>query len=79
MSRLFDPGAESQIEPSNTQGLAQALLECIDISYQPETRLLCRKYAEQFNWENIGEKWDAILRSAAGMEAAQPEPAACAQ
>jgi glycosyltransferase involved in cell wall biosynthesis len=77
VSRIFDPGATSRLEPSNTEGLAQALLEAIDLSYLPETRLLCRQHAMQFNWEHIGPKWEAILLSAAGKETAQPEHADC--
>jgi len=78
VSRLFDPGTASLVEPSNTEGLAQALLDCIDLSYKPETRLLCRQYAEQFGWEQMGPKWEELLQSTAGAETAQPQPAACA-
>jgi len=62
VGRLFDPGTEHSIEPSNLEGLVQALLEGLELSRNPRTADRCRAHAEQFSWEAVGPQYEELLR-----------------
>ena len=75
VGRLFDPGPANGAEPVNAPGLAQALLECLELSRRPETALRCRERAEEFGWDRIGPVFEDLYeRLAAG--ARRPSEAA---
>jgi glycosyltransferase involved in cell wall biosynthesis len=61
VGRLFDPGPDTLYEPTNLEGLVQALDEALDLSALPETSRKCRAYAEQFGWEGQGARWEDLL------------------
>jgi len=65
VGRLFDPGSDTVYEPTNLDGLVQALDEALDLGLLPETAGNCRKYAEQFGWEQLGPRWEDLLRRVA--------------
>lgn len=62
IGRLFDPGQDTVYEPTNLEGLTQALDEALDLSLQPETSANCRAHAEQYGWERRGPYWEDLLR-----------------
>ncbi len=62
VGRSFDPGPPAGGEPTNLEGLTQAILEAIELSRRPETRVHCRATAEQFSWQMIGPRFEAIYR-----------------
>ena len=62
IGRLFDPGQDTVYEPTNLEGLTQALDEAIDLSLRPETSANCRAHAEQYGWERRGPYWEDLLR-----------------
>jgi glycosyltransferase involved in cell wall biosynthesis len=62
IGRLFDPGADTVYEPTNLDGLVQALDEALDLSRLPETSRNCRDHAEQFSWKKRGPFWENVLR-----------------
>jgi phosphatidylinositol alpha-mannosyltransferase len=69
VGRLFDPGADAEVEPTNVEGLAQALDECIELAGRPETTQHCRSHALRFSWMTLGPVYeDAIRRLAEGVE-----------
>lgn len=69
VGRLFDPGEENAVEPTNDEDLARALDETIELSRDPETPERCRLHAEQFSWDRVGPEFEGILeRVAAGRE-----------
>jgi phosphatidylinositol alpha-mannosyltransferase len=65
VGRLFDPGSGTVYEPTNLDGLVQALDEALDLSVSPETSSNCRAYVEQFSWEQQGPRWEDVLRRVA--------------
>jgi glycosyltransferase involved in cell wall biosynthesis len=65
VGRLFDPGSGTVYEPTNLDGLVQALDEALDLSVLPETSSNCRAYVEQFSWEQQGPRWEDVLRRVA--------------
>ena len=75
IGRLFDPGEDTQFEPVNAEGLAEALEQALELSERPETAALCRAHAEQYGWDRLGPVWEALLCRTAG----QPVPAAVAE
>jgi phosphatidyl-myo-inositol alpha-mannosyltransferase len=62
VGRLFDPGTETVYEPTNVEGLVQALDECLELSRLPETAELCRLCAYEWGWEKQGPRWEEFLR-----------------
>ena len=64
VGRLFEPGPDTVYEPTNLDGLAQALDEALDLSALPETSSNCRAHAERFGWEQQGPGWEDLLRTA---------------
>jgi phosphatidylinositol alpha-mannosyltransferase len=62
VGRLFDPGRNDGIEPTNVEGLAQALDGCIDLAGRPETTQRCRAHAMRFSWKALGPMYEAALR-----------------
>jgi phosphatidylinositol alpha-mannosyltransferase len=71
VGRLFDPGADATVAPTNAPGLAQALLDALELSRQPETAARCRQRAERYSWEIIGAQYEEMYRRLA----ARREPA----
>lgn len=61
IGRLFDPGESSTPEPSNVDGLLRAMLECFEMSRQPETALRCRAHAERYGWEEVAPLFEDVL------------------
>lgn len=62
VGRLFDPGPNTVYEPTNLDGLVQALDEALDLCLLPETSARCRAFAEQFSWERLGPFWEDLFR-----------------
>jgi len=62
IGRLFDPGADATVAPTNAVGLAQALLEAIELSRLPETAPRCRRHVERYSWEVIGAQYEDLYR-----------------
>ena len=50
VGRLFDPGDVSAGEPTNAEGLAQAIVEAMELSRLPRTPDACRAQADLFSW-----------------------------
>jgi glycosyltransferase involved in cell wall biosynthesis len=51
---LFDPGENSSFEPSNAEGLAEALLQGLELGQDPATPRRCRAHVEKYSWEANG-------------------------
>ncbi|HBY62307.1 MAG TPA: hypothetical protein DEH78_20995 [Solibacterales bacterium] len=62
VGRLFDPEPGDAIEPGNPEGLARALLECMELSARPETPAVCRAHAEQYSWDRKGLEYEALYQ-----------------
>ncbi|MBY0588214.1 glycosyltransferase family 4 protein [bacterium] len=60
IGRLFDPGGENSIEPTNAEGLSQAIDEAIELSRHGETSRRARQFAEQFSWQAVGPRFEEI-------------------
>lgn len=63
--RLFDPGPMIDPEPQNDEGLARAILECIQLSRDPQTPARCRAVAARYSWEAVGPELESLLVEAA--------------
>lgn len=61
IGRLFDPGVDSTVEPTNVDGLVQALDEALDLSRNPETAMKCRAHAEKFSWAQLGPRFEELF------------------
>lgn len=66
IGRTFEPGPTNIAEPSNVDGLAQAMFEAIDLSRQPETARRCRQVAERYAWQSVGPQYEAVYQQALG-------------
>ena len=62
VGRLFDPGSDTDVEPTNVEGLAQALDECIELAQRPETRQRCRAHAMRLSWQVLGPRYEETIR-----------------
>jgi phosphatidylinositol alpha-mannosyltransferase len=62
IGRLFDPGPGAAVAPTNAAGLAQALLEAMELSRLPETASRCRRHAARYSWELIGPQYEDLYR-----------------
>jgi phosphatidylinositol alpha-mannosyltransferase len=62
VGRLFDPGPDADIEPTNVSGLAEALDECIELARLPETSDRCRAHAMRFSWQTVGPRYEEAIR-----------------
>ena len=60
---LFDPGpdAEEAATVTNTQGLAQALEDCLKLASKPETAEVCRRFARQYSWDVLGPSYERLM------------------
>jgi phosphatidylinositol alpha-mannosyltransferase len=67
IGRLFDPGDDSHAEPTNVDGLVQALDEGIELGLNPDTATRCREFALQFSWEVVGRRFEEMLKRTAGI------------
>lgn len=67
LGRLFEPGHDSEIEPSNFEGLAVAIEEAIVLAGLPDTARHCREYAVQFSWEALGGTYESTLSGIVGL------------
>lgn len=65
VGRLFDPGGNSDVEPSNAEGLAKAIDECLDLAALPETRRRCREHALRYSWTTLGPTYERLLEELA--------------
>lgn len=61
VGRLFDPGPTRTEEAVNDEGLAVAMEQALDLSARPETAARCRAHAEQYGWERVGPRLEALL------------------
>jgi glycosyltransferase involved in cell wall biosynthesis len=61
VGRLFDPGATNTEEAVNEEGLASAMAEALELSARPETAARCRTHAEQYGWERLGPRYEALF------------------
>jgi phosphatidylinositol alpha-mannosyltransferase len=60
VGRTFEPGPPDIAEPSNVEGLAEALAVTLDLSRRPETAHECRARAERFAWSALGPRFEDI-------------------
>ena len=65
MGRLFDPGPTRTEEAVNDEGLAAAMAEALDLGRQPETAARCRLHAEQYGWQRVGPRFEALFERVA--------------
>jgi glycosyltransferase involved in cell wall biosynthesis len=70
VGRLFDPGPEGTVEPTNLSGLVRALVEGLELSRNSETPARCRAHAEQFSWSVVGPRFETLLATLAARRAA---------
>jgi UDP-glucose:(heptosyl)LPS alpha-1,3-glucosyltransferase len=77
VGRLFDPGPDTVYEPTNLDGLVEAMDETLDLSLLPETSRNCRAHAERFGWDRQGPAWEELLRKAAGKTRGAPQTMEC--
>ncbi|MEO7142884.1 MAG: glycosyltransferase family 4 protein [Bryobacteraceae bacterium] len=66
IGRLFDPGENCGVEPTNAEGLAAAMEECLDLSRQAETAYRCRAEAEKYSWAILGLRFEELFERLAG-------------
>jgi phosphatidyl-myo-inositol alpha-mannosyltransferase len=64
--RLFDPGEGADVEPTNSQGLAQALEETMDLALDPATAQRCRAHALRYSWDVLGPRYERLLQQVQG-------------
>jgi len=69
VGRLFEPGANATVAPTNAAGLGQALLEALALSRMPETAQRCRDHVERYSWKIIGPQYEELYR---GLAASRP-------
>lgn len=63
VGRLFDPGGGSESpEASNYAGLAQAIIETLELARRPQTADVCRDHALQYGWHALGPRYEALYR-----------------
>jgi len=55
----FEPETSGQ-ETTNTQGLAEAICQAIELARCKATRALCRRRAEEFSWPKVGPRYEAV-------------------
>lgn len=66
VGRLFEPFAPGSNEaatspqPTNLEGLTQALLEGLELSRDPQTALRCRAHAEHYSWAAYGPRFEEL-------------------
>ena len=65
IGRLFDPGEDAQVEPTNLDGLVQALREALELSRDPATAAHCRKRAEELSWKVHGPRFEDLFQQLA--------------
>jgi glycosyltransferase involved in cell wall biosynthesis len=63
LGRTFEPGPPDAAEPSNVDGLVQAILEVLDLSRRPDTAQHCREFSKQFSWDVLGPKYEILYES----------------
>jgi phosphatidyl-myo-inositol alpha-mannosyltransferase len=66
IGRTFEPGPTSIAEPSNVEGLAQALREALYLSRRPETALRCRQAIDKYSWRTVGPQYEDVYRNVIG-------------
>lgn len=66
VGRLFDPFESGGVAPTNAEGLAHAMEECLDLSQLPETALRCRAKAEKYSWSVVGPEFELLFERLAG-------------
>ena len=77
VGRLFDPGPNTIYEPTNLDGMVQAMEEALALSVLPETTHNCRAYAERFSWNQLGPLWENLLRKVSESAIESATPAEC--
>jgi hypothetical protein len=59
---LFEPLTGGE-ETTNARGLAEAILETIELADRPGTRERCRAHAERFTWQVWGPRFEHLYTS----------------
>ena len=60
VGRLFDPGHSTTPQPTNLEGLVEALRQGLELSRMPETAQCCRDHAEQYSWNQVGPRFEQL-------------------
>lgn len=60
VGRLFDPGEVVEAAATNAAGLADAILETLELSRRHDTPDHCRARAEEYGWETVGPAFEAL-------------------
>lgn len=60
VGRTFDPGPLDSAEPTNIEGMVEAILAALQLSRLPETASRCREAAERFGWNVLGRQYEAV-------------------
>jgi phosphatidylinositol alpha-mannosyltransferase len=60
VGRAFEPGDPDDAEPSNLEGLVEALMETLRLSERPDTARNCRRRAEKHAWLAVGPRYEAL-------------------
>jgi phosphatidyl-myo-inositol alpha-mannosyltransferase len=60
IGRAFEPGPPEDAEPSNLNGLVEALMATLELSRRPETARNCRRRAERHGWQAVGPQYEAL-------------------
>lgn len=60
VGRAFEPGPPDEAEPSNLEGLVEALAGALQLSRNPETPGNCRRRAERHGWQAVGPQYEAL-------------------
>ena len=66
VGRLFDPGASSDAEATNVDGLVAAMDDCLVLSSDPKTAERCRRYALGYSWKHLGPQYEQLLLQLSG-------------
>ena len=69
LGRLFDPGADATVEPTNIDALVQALDEGLELGRTPGTAQRCRNHALGFSWRRLGPEYEDLLNKVIGKKA----------
>jgi phosphatidyl-myo-inositol alpha-mannosyltransferase len=64
VGRLFDPGPLTTPEATNVDGLVEAMGQGLELGRDPNTAVACRERAEEFRWEALGPRYEAMLEQA---------------
>jgi len=61
ISKLFEPGPPNFAEPSNVEGLTDAMASALDLSRDRHTADRCHRFVERYSWSKIGPQFEDLL------------------